>query len=380
MSAHRPWSRVAVTRSEHSVAPDARATLMTDPGFGRVFTDHMATASYSAERGWHDLAIVPRAALPTDPAASVFHYAQEVFEGLKAYAGDDGTPALFRPEANAQRMRRSAERLAMPPVPEAMFLDAVRALVDVERDWVPRAPGALYLRPFVVATEAFLGVRPAARYQFVVLACTVGDYFRGNKTGVSIWATDAYTRAAPGGTGEAKCGGNYASSLIAQAEATAQGCDQVLFLDAAERRFVEELGGMNVMFVHADGRLTTPPLTGTILPGITRDSLLTLGREMGMEVAEEPYALDQWRADAATGRLAEAFACGTAAVVTPILAVKTRTDEWSVGGGEPGPVTTRLRARLVDLQHGRAPDPHGWCQRLDADAQPALRAPAHTGA
>ena len=380
MSAQRPWSRVAVTRSDHPTSPDTRATLMTDPDFGRVFTDHMASASYSPEDGWHDLAIVPRAALPTDPAASVFHYAQEVFEGLKAYALDDGTPALFRPEANARRMVRSAERLAMPPVPEAMFLDAVRALVDVERDWVPRAPGALYLRPFVVATEAFLGVRPATRYRFVVLACTVGDYFRGGKPGVSIWATRAYSRAAPGGTGEAKCGGNYASSLIAQAEASTQGCDQVLFLDAAERRYVEELGGMNVMFVHADGRLATPPLTGTILPGITRDSLLTLAPDLGLEVAEEPYALDRWRADAASGALAEAFACGTAAVVTPILRVKTREDEWSVGGGVPGPVTTRLRDRLMALQRGLAPDPHGWCQRLDPDDQPALRTTARTGA
>ncbi len=380
MSAQRPSSRVAVTLSDRPTTPDQRATLMTDPGFGRVFTDHMASASYCAEQGWHDLAIVPRAPLPTDPAASVFHYAQEVFEGLKAYALDDGSPALFRPEANARRMIRSAERLAMPPLPEAMFLDAVRALVDVERDWVPSGAGALYLRPFVVATEAFLGVRPATRYRFVVLACTVGDYFRGGKPGVSIWATEAYTRAAPGGTGEAKCGGNYASSLIAQAEAGAHGCEQVLFLDAAERRFVEELGGMNVMFVHADGRLATPPLTGTILPGITRDSLLTLARGMGMEVAEEPYALEQWRADADSGALSEAFACGTAAVVTPILAVKTRAGEWSVGGGVPGPVTTRLRDRLVALQRGRAPDPHGWCQRLDAEDRPALRAAAHTGA
>ena len=249
-----------------------------------------------------------------------------------------------------------------------------------ERDWIPGDTGALYLRPFVVATEAFLGVRPANRYHFGVIACTVGDYFRGDKPGVSIWATRTHTRAAPGGTGEAKCGGNYAASLVAQAEAGRQGCDQVLFLDAAERRWVEELGGMNVMFAHRDGRLVTPPLTGTILPGITRDSLLTLARDEGMTVSEEPYALDDWRADAASGALAEAFACGTAAVVTPILQVKDETGAWAVGGGTPGPVAARLRERLVAIQEGEAPDPHGWCERLDDGGAPALQPASGVGA
>lgn len=358
-------AHIPVRRHPSPTSADARATLMTDPGFGRTFTDHMAEASYSADDGWHDLAIVPRGAMAIDPAASVFHYAQEVFEGLKAFALDDGSPALFRPEQNARRMMRSAERLAMPPVPEAMFLDAVRALVDVERGWVPSGEGALYLRPFVVATEAFLGVRPATRYRFAVIACAVGDYFRGGKPGVSIWATRTYTRAAPGGTGEAKCGGNYAASLIAQAEATQNGCDQVLFLDAIERRFVEELGGMNVFFVHADGRLRTPPLTGTILPGVTRDSLLTIARDEGLDVAEEPYALDDWRRDAESGALAEAFACGTAAVVTPILRVDSVEGSWAMGDGTPGALTVRLRDRLTAIQRGRGDDAHGWCERLD---------------
>lgn len=356
---------VPVHRHASPTSAEARAALMTDPGFGRTFTDHMATACWSEEAGWHDLKIEPRAPLTLDPSASVFHYAQEVFEGLKAYRLDNGGVALFRPEQNARRMMRSAERLAMPPVPEAMFLNAVRVLVETERDWVPDGAGALYLRPFAVATEAFLGVRPAREYRFCVIACTVGDYFRGGKPGISLWATTEYTRAAPGGTGEAKCGGNYATSLLAQGEAVAKGCDQALFLDAIERRYVEELSGMNVFFAHRDGRLVTPPLTGTILPGITRDSLLTMARTDGREVAEEPYALADWRADAGSGALAEAFACGTAAVVTPILSVKSADGDWAVGDGTPGPVTTRLRDDLVALQRGRAPGPYGWLTRLD---------------
>ena len=342
----------------------ARDVLMTDPGFGRAFTDHMASAVWSEADGWHDLKVEARAALTLDPSASVFHYAQEVFEGMKAYPLDNGGVALFRPEQNARRMIRSAERLAMPPVPEAMFLDAVRALVEVERDWVPHDAGALYLRPFVVATEAFLGVRPARAYRFCVIACTVGDYFAGGKPGISLWATTEHTRAAPGGTGEAKCGGNYATSLLAQRDAVAKGCDQALFLDACERRHVEELSGMNVFLVRRDGSLVTPPLTGTILPGITRDSLLTLVRSWGQEALEEPVSLDGWRAGAADGSVAEAFACGTAAVVTPILRVQSTGGDWTVGDGTPGPVTTRLRDHLVALQRGRAPDPHGWVERL----------------
>lgn len=356
---------VRIEPTDRPTPPERRATLMTDPGFGRVFTDHMVSARYSVDAGWHDLAIRAREAMVLDPASSVFHYAQEVFEGLKAYRLDDGGTGLFRPDANARRFARSAERLAMPPLPVDMFLDSIRAFVDLERDWIPSGGGSLYLRPFLVATESFLGVRPSQEYRYGVIACTVGDYFKGGKPGISLWATTEYTRAAPGGTGEAKCGGNYATSLLAQGQAVREGCDQALFLDACERRYVEELSGMNVMFVMADGSLVTPPLSGTILPGITRDSLLTLAREEDMTVREEPYAIDEWRADAASGRLAEAFACGTAAVVTPILSVRSPEGDWRVGDGTPGPVTTRLRDRLVELQRGRGPDPHGWLERLD---------------
>lgn len=339
--------------------------LKEDPGFGRVFTDHMVTVRYTEGRGWHDARIVPRAALVLDPSAMVFHYGQEIFEGLKAYRLPDGGAALFRPDANARRFRRSAERLAMAQLPEEIFVESVRALVRTDREWIPEIDGgSLYLRPFMVATEVALGVKPAAEYLYCVIASATGNYFKGGARPVSIWISESFTRAARGGTGEAKCGGNYAASLSAQAEAYAEGCDQVVFLDAVEHRWVEELGGMNVFFVFADGSLQTPPLTGTILPGVTRDSLITLARDMGLTVREEPYAIDQWEADAASGRLTEAFACGTAAVVTAIGRVRGRNRSITIGNGEAGPTTERLKTLLVDIQRGRAPDRFNWTERL----------------
>jgi branched-chain amino acid aminotransferase len=349
----------------HPVAPDERAALLADPGFGRIFTDHMVLIRFDPARGWHDASVQARAPVPLDPAAAVLHYAQEIFEGLKAYRTADGGAALFRPDANARRFRHSAERLAMAPLPEPIFVEAVRQLVLADRDWIPDAPGgSLYLRPFMISSEVFLGVKPSANYLFMVIASPVGSYFKGKSQSVSVWISDRYTRAAHGGTGDAKCGGNYAASLLAQSEAVANGCDQVVFLDAAERRWVEELGGMNVFFVFDDGSLATPPLNGSILPGITRDSVITLARASGMSVREEPYAIDQWRADAASGRLREVFACGTAAVITPIGTVRGREGSFTIAEGEVGPVSKSLRGMLVDLQRGRAPDPHGWLQRL----------------
>ena len=345
---------------------DVRAGRLENPGFGRVFTDHMITIRYSEGQGWHDAVIGPRQPLSFDPSTAVLHYAQEIFEGMKAYRLDDGGTALFRPEANAARFRASAERMAMMPMPEAMFVDAVKALVRAERDWIPTVPGgALYLRPFMIASEVFLGVKPSADYIFAVIASSVGAYFKGEAPAVSLWVSTDYTRAAPGGTGAAKCGGNYAASLIAQAEATRRGHDQVLFLDAVERRWIEELGGMNIFFVFDDGSLLTPPLGGTILPGITRDSLITLARDRGLAVRETPYAIDQARDDARSGRLVEAFACGTAAVVTSIGSMTLGDDRFVIGSGGPGQVTGALRAALVDVQLGRAPDPYGWHVRLD---------------
>ncbi|MBX9796858.1 branched-chain amino acid aminotransferase [Sphingomonas sp.] len=343
-----------------------RAAMIADPGFGRVFTDHMVTIRFRAGQGWHDAQIGPREAISLDPSAAVLHYAQEIFEGLKAYRRPDGRIALFRPEANARRLRASAERMAMEQLPEDLFLDSVKALALVEREWIPAIPGgSLYLRPFLIGSDVFLGVKPSAEYIFAVIASPAGGYFKGGVDAVSLWVSTDYTRAAPGGTGAAKCGGNYAASLIAQAEAARRGHHQVLFLDAAERRWIEELGGMNIFFVFHDGTLLTPPLTGTILPGITRDSLITLAREQGMTVREERYAIDQAQADAQSGRLVEAFACGTAAVVMPIGSMTVGDTRFVIGNGEPGRVTAALRDTLTALQFGRAPDPHGWHQLID---------------
>src|ERR1700722_14023846 len=257
--------------ASNPVASDARADLLKDPGFGRVFTDHMAVVRYNQAKGWHGARVESRANFPLDPATAVLHYAQEIFEGLKAYRRDDGGVNLFRSDANARRFRGSAEIMAMAPLPEPVFIEAVEQIIHIDRAWIPGGEGSLYLRPFMIANEVFLGVKPSAEYLFAVIASPVGSYFKGGPAPVSIWVSENYTRAAVGGTGAAKCGGNYAASLRAQSEAIQHGCDQVVFLDAVERRYVEELGGMNVFFVFDDGSLLTPPL-GTILRGITRDS------------------------------------------------------------------------------------------------------------
>lgn len=347
---------------------ESRSALIADPGFGKVFTDHMAQIRWREGDGWHAPAIVPRAPLSFDPATAVLHYAQEIFEGLKAYRTEDGATALFRPDANARRFRQSAQRLAMPELPEELFLGSIEALLEVDGDWMPSIEGgSIYLRPFMIASEAFLGVRPSREYLYLLLASPAGAYFRKGAAAITVWLSEHYTRAAPGGTGAAKCGGNYAASLVAQAEAIRQGCDQVAFLDAAEHRFVEELGGMNLFFVFQDGSLLTPPLTGTILPGITRESLITLARDDGRAVREQPYSIEEWRADAASGELTEVFACGTAAVVTGIGRVRSATGGFAIGDGEPGPVTQALRERLTAIQRGRAPDPHGWLHPLAAE-------------
>jgi branched-chain amino acid aminotransferase len=357
---------IAFEPTEKPVPVEERARLLVDPGFGRVFTDHMAIIEYDEQDGWHDARITARHPFKLDPASPVLHYAQEIFEGMKAYRRPNGGAALFRPDANARRFAKSATRMAMPPLPEEMFLDSVRALVRADREWIPETEdGSLYLRPFMIANGSFLGMRPSTQFIYAVIASSVGSYFKGKAPTVSLWVTREYVRAAPGGTGEAKCGGNYAGSLVAQAEAIRQGCDQVVFLDAIERRWVEELGGMNVFFVFDDGSIQTPALDGTILHGVTRDSLLRLARDMGLTVREEVYSIEQWRADAESGRLTEAFACGTAAVVTPIGRVKGVEGEFLIGGEQAGPITQRLRSALVDIQRGVAPDPYGWVENVD---------------
>ena len=347
------------------VPAEERARLLTDPGFGKVFTDHMAIARYDEKRGWHDARITARGPVPMDPGTSVLHYAQEIFEGLKAYSRPNGGAALFRPDANARRFNLSARRMAMPDLSEEMFLESIRSLVRADKDWIPESEdGALYLRPFMFASEVFLGMKPAGQFLYIVLASSVGSYFKGGAPSISLWVTRDYSRAGPGGTGAAKCGGNYATSMIAQAEAVRNGCDQVVFLDAVERRWIEELGGMNIFFVFDDGSIATPPLGGTILAGITRDSILTLARGLGIAAREEPYSIEQWQADAKSGRLTESFACGTAAVVTAIGSVRGADMDFTIGGQSVGPLTQRIRDSLVAIQRGTAPDPHDWIETV----------------
>ena len=370
----RPTSRVftegvPVVTDDVPRRPAAeRAEVLADPGFGRHFTDTMFVARYRAGDGWYDARLTPYGPLQLSPATAALHYAQSIFEGLKAYAQPDGSVATFRPEANAARFVRSAQRLAMPPVPEEAFLAAVDALVDADREWVPTgADQTLYLRPYQLATESFLGVRPAHEYLFLVIASPAGAYFPRGVQPVSLYVSEDYVRAAPGGTGDVKCAGNYAASLRPQEQAIAAGCDQVVYLDAQEKRWVEELGGMNLFFVVGSGddaELVTPELSGTLLPGITRDSLITLARERGHRVTERKFSLDEWRSGVLDGSITETFACGTAAVITPIGEVKARTGDFTVGDGTPGPVAMGLRAALLDIQHGRVPDTRGWLHRI----------------
>ncbi len=352
-----------------SVKSDAeRAALMADPGFGRVHTDHMVTIRWSLEAGWHDATLGGYVPLALDPSAMVLHYGQAIFEGLKAYRQPDGGVAVFRPEENARRFQRSAERLAMPELPVETFLEAVDALVDVDRDWVPTAEGqSLYLRPFMIATEAQVGMRPAHEYLFLLIAFPVTPFFPGEVKPVTVWLSEDYVRAARGGTGEAKCAGNYAGSLLAQRQAAEKGCDQVVWLDAIERRWVEEMGGMNLFFVQSGPggpRLMTPALTGTLLPGIVRDSLLELAPELGLEVEQGRISADEWRSGCEDGSITEVFACGTAAVIAPVGAAKSLAGDWIVGDGTAGPVTLQLREALLDLQYGRQDDTHGWMRTV----------------
>lgn len=353
------------TQNSVQAAADVREAAMKNPGFGSVFSSNMASARYTAAGGWHDGKIVPYAPLTIPPSALVFHYAQEIFEGLKVYSREDGGISLFRPDANARRFVKSAERLAMAPLPEEVFLESVEKLALIDKDWIPKERGSsLYLRPVMFASQSVLGVKPSTEYSYYVLACPVGNYFKDGDSGISLWVSENYSRAGIGGTGEAKCGGNYAASLAAQAEAQRQGCDQVVFLDSREKTWVEELGGMNIFFVFKDGSIQTPPLGGTILPGVTRDSVLKLAAKLGIEAREELYSIEQWEADAKSGKLVEAFACGTAAVITSIRHVKRANSEFTIGSGKAGDTTLKLKNALLDIQSGKAEDPFGWVKRL----------------
>ncbi|HET9501630.1 MAG TPA: branched-chain amino acid aminotransferase [Marmoricola sp.] len=358
----------AITPSSSPRSDTEVAEILANPGFGTHFTDHMVTIEWTPEKGWHGARVTAYGPLTLDPATAVLHYAQEIFEGLKAYRHEDGSVWTFRAEENARRMVRSAQRLAFPELPEQEFMAAVDELIRIDQRWVPdnssegSGEKSLYVRPFMIATEKFLGVRPAQHVTFLVIASPAGAYFKGGVKPISLWLTEDYTRAGRGGMGAAKTGGNYASSLVAQQEATRHGCDQVVFLDARDGKYVEELGGMNMYFVHADGHVVTPE-TGTILEGITRSAIIQLAEKKGHQVEERKFAIDEWREGVASGEITEVFACGTAAVVTPVGDLK-----WD-GGETPaasaaGPLTMEIRKDLVDIQYGRADDTFGWMHRV----------------
>ncbi|AMM21299.1 branched chain amino acid aminotransferase [Frondihabitans sp. PAMC 28766] len=350
-----------------SVRADAeREEMLSDPGFGKYFTDHMVEIEWTVDDGWHDAAVVPYGPISLDPAASVFHYAQEIFEGVKAYAHADGSVWTFRPEANGRRLQRSAKRLALPELAVDDFVESLKQIVRVDQKWVPTADEtSLYLRPFMIATESFLGVRAAHKVGYYVIASPAGAYFTGGVAPVSIWLSENFSRAGKGGTGAAKTGGNYAASLLPQEEAYAHGCSQVLFLDSVDTTYIEELGGMNVVLVYKDGTLVTPD-SDSILEGVTRDSILQLAEDRGHKTERRRVSLDEWKTGVESGDIVEVFACGTAAVVVPIAELKG--EGFSVVSPVAGPdsLTLSLRTELTDIQYGRRPDPHGWLTRLDA--------------
>ena len=346
-----------------------REEILANPGFGKFFTDSMVTADWDAENGWHDAQLRPYGPLVLDPATNFMHYGQAIFEGLKAYLHENGTIKTFRPFENARRFERSARRLAMAEVPEELFVASIEKLVERDQYWVPSGrERSLYLRPFLISTEIGLGVRPANAYKYILIASPAGAYFSGGVNPVSVWISDDYVRAAPGGTGEAKCAGNYAASLLAQAEATAHGCDQVVWLDAVDRQRIEEMGGMNLYFVYGAGdsaRIMTPRLSGSLLPGITRDSLLTVAADLGIGVTEGEITVDELKSGCESGEISEVFACGTAAVITPVGTVKSRlAGSFEVSGGKTGSVTLALRDALLDIQSGSVPDRHNWMHAL----------------
>lgn len=346
------------------LGPDVIEGVWADPGFGKYYTDHMAVANWNADVGWHNDRLVDYGALTMEPSGAVYHYAQEIFEGLKAYRHDDGSVWLFRPEANGKRLANSARRLALPELPVEDFVRSVRQLTELDSRWVSDKPEqSLYLRPFMIAAENYLGVRSAESVIYTVIASPVGAYFTGGVTPVDIWISRDYSRVASGGTGAAKCGGNYAASLLPQKLAYQQGCSQVIFLDSAERRWIEELGGMNFFMITADDQLVTPELNGNILPGITRDSLLTVAPELGLKPVERRISMTEVTEGIASGEIREMFACGTAAVITPIRSFKD-TDGEHVIDMDKATHTIALRNHLLDIQYGRIADKHGWMQQV----------------
>jgi branched-chain amino acid aminotransferase len=347
--------------------PDAeREEVLKAPVFGANLTDHQVVVVWEKDKGWHSAQVLPYGPIMMDPSAAVLHYGQEIFEGIKAYRHADGSIWTFRPEANAARLQRSAHRMALPEVPTEIFVESLKQLIAVDGAWVPEPVNekTLYIRPFEIAAENFLGVRAAHRAEYRVIASPVGPYFTGGLKPVSIWIALDSARAGKHGTGEAKTGGNYAASLLAQNEGYENGCSQVMFLDAESSTYIEELGGMNLFFVYNDGHVVTPALDGTILRGITRDSVATLIKDRGIEIEERKITLDEVRDGINSGSIVEVFACGTAAVITPIGQFKSREETIGSADAEAGELTASLREELTGIQYGKVADRHNWLVKL----------------
>ena len=354
-----------LTKNPNPVPDQEREALIENPTFGTHFTDHQVVVVWEEGKGWHSAEVIPYGPILMDPSSSVLHYGQEIFEGIKAYRHQDGSIWTFRPTANAARLQRSARRMALPELPADVFVESLRQLIAVDGAWVPKPENekTLYFRPFEIAAENFLGVRAAKRAEYRVIASPVGPYFTGGLKPVSIWIALDSSRAGKHGTGEAKTGGNYAASLLAQAEGYENGCSQVMFLDAESATYIEELGGMNLFFVFKDGSVLTPSLDGTILHGITRDSVITLLEDRGVSVSQRKVSLVEIREAAKRGDLAEVFACGTAAVVTPVGLLKSREEEIQISD-EPGEMTASIRSELTGIQYGLIEDRHSWMHKL----------------
>lgn len=328
--------------------------------FGTVFTDHMFLMEYDEGQGWHDGRIVPYGPIELDPAAAVLHYAQEMFEGLKTYVTGDGKVQLFRPDMNAKRTNKTNDRFCIPQIDEELYVEAIKALVSVDADWIPSKPGtSLYIRPYIYATEPFLGVRASKKYNFGIILSPVGPYYKGGLAPTKIYVEDEYVRSAPGGTGEAKVGGNYASGLKSQEKAFAKGFSQVLWLDGVERKYVEEIGTSNAFFV-IDGEVVTAPLTGTILAGITRDSVIQLLKDWGIKVREERTTIDDIFKAAQEGKLEEVFASGTAAVISPVGEMTWKDKNIVINDNQIGTLSQRLYDAITGIQGGSVPDKFGW--------------------
>lgn len=355
-----------VTKNPSPTPAAEREAIIANPTFGTHFTDHQVLVVWEKDKGWHSAQVIPYGPIMMDPSAAVLHYGQEIFEGIKAYRHQDGSIWTFRPDANAKRLQRSAYRMALPELPEDVFIESLAQLIAVDGDWVPSPEGekTLYFRPFEIAAENFLGVRAAHRAEYRVIASPVGPYFTGGIKPVSIWIALDSARAGKHGTGEAKTGGNYAASLLAQQKGYDNGCSQVLFLDAETSTCIEELGGMNLFFVYRDGHVATPSLDGTILRGITRDSVVTLLKDRGIDVEERKISLSEIREGLVSQEITEVFACGTAAVITPVGLLKSEQEELVINQNEPGDLTVSLRAELTGIQYGTVEDRHGWMRKL----------------